>query len=93
MKGNAAVGDWAEALAKWLGRSATEVAENGLGASDFASATEVHVDFEDGSTATFRYAFAVESERRDEIGVFTEHCGYWCFPRRGVTIRVTKRSE
>jgi hypothetical protein len=34
----------------------------------------------DGSFAEFRYAFALVSEHRRAIAVFTEHCGHHLFP-------------
>jgi len=44
----------------------------------------VHIQFEDGSYAFFNYAFVVEDEDHEEICVFTEHCGYYCFSLKGV---------
>ncbi|MFC1834097.1 hypothetical protein ACFL2Q_05100 [Thermodesulfobacteriota bacterium] len=40
----------------------------------------VHLKFPDGSYAFFEYAFCVEYEERQELAVFTEHCGYHVFP-------------
>ncbi len=44
----------------------------------------VLIDFEDGSSARFNYAFYVVSEEHKELAVFTEHCGYYVFPLRGL---------
>ena len=52
--------------------------ENGrLSCSDFKDTVELV--FEDGSSANFNYAFAVEDKERNELAVFTEHCGYHVF--------------
>jgi hypothetical protein len=37
----------------------------------------VAVQYEDGSNMLFKYAFAVLDEKRNELAVFTEHCGYF----------------
>jgi hypothetical protein len=44
----------------------------------------VSIQFEDGSNMFFNYAFLVRDEQREEIAVFTEHCGYYVFPTRGL---------
>lgn len=59
-----------------------------LGASDFPHAT-VQLTFEDGSEASFRYAFFVEDRERDELAVFTEHCGYHVFSLHGLQFEST----
>lgn len=51
-----------------------------LGAADFPPGQTVDIRFPDGSVATFRNAFFVVDERRQELGVFTEHCGHHIFP-------------
>lgn len=38
------------------------------------------VELMDGSVAEFKYAFALVSEERKAIAVFTEHCGHHIFP-------------
>lgn len=43
---------------------------------------KVRIDFEDGSSCAFNYAFMVTDEARREVAVFTEHCGYYVFPWR-----------
>lgn len=60
-----------------------------LSAHDFTGDV-VLIDFEDGSTIRFNYAFYVEDEEHDEICVFTEHCGYHVFSRRGIRYRRLK---
>lgn len=34
----------------------------------------------DGSLVEFKYAFALVSEERKAIAVFTEHCGHHVYP-------------
>lgn len=54
-----------------------------LGAGDFPLAG-VRLRFEDGSEVSFRYAFFVEDRERNELAVFTEHCGTHVFPMRAL---------
>ena len=49
-----------------------------LSAYDFP--TNVTLIFPDGSNAHFTGAFYVEDHERNELAVFTEHCGYHIFP-------------
>jgi hypothetical protein len=51
-----------------------------LSALDFSTRQSVHLRFDDGSFALFRYAFAVLDEACEQCMVFTEHCGYHVFP-------------
>ena len=44
----------------------------------------VRLVFQDGSNAFFQDAFFIEDESREEIAVFTEHCGYHVFSSRGL---------
>lgn len=57
-----------------------------LSAYDFNTA--VSVSFEDGSHAFFDSAFAVPGPARNELAVFTEHCGYHIFPLTGTKWRL-----
>jgi hypothetical protein len=71
--------NWQIALSKRLGRSAEDIVENNLLATDFSN-DSVHVQFEDGTDLTFRHAFYVAATPADGaanlVAVFTEHCGY-----------------
>jgi len=51
-----------------------------LSAQDFRGDQSVHLQFDDGSFALFRYAFAILHEAGERCMVFTEHCGYHVFP-------------
>jgi len=71
--------NWQIALSKRLGRSAENIVEDNLLATDFSN-DSVHVQFEDGTDLTFRRAFYVGETPADgathRVAVFTEHCGY-----------------
>lgn len=73
---------WKTKLAEWI-RRCTDDRRERLGASDFACTHSVSLTFEDGSTAMFKYAILIEAPEFNEIGVFTEHCGYHIFPLGG----------
>jgi len=57
-----------------------------LNLSDFALNQSVKIDFEDESFAEFKYAFTLALPTLNEVGVFTEHCGYHIFNSRGLKI-------
>lgn len=59
---------------KWI---VDNYGENGLNCGDFKDC--VQLSFEDGSSAFFEYAFLAEQD--NQIAVFTEHCGYYFFPK------------
>ena len=67
---------------KWRKRLDTFIREthpdsgHGLSAVDFTE--NLKLVFPDGSTADFRYAFALTEG--SETAVFTEHCGHHIFP-------------
>jgi len=46
----------------------------------------IRLIFEDESYAFFTGAFHIEDEVREEIAVFTEHCGYHIFPAWGLRV-------
>jgi len=46
-----------------------------LRADDFDDSS-VKVKFDDGSICEFNYAFVIPAPEFDEVGIFTEHCGY-----------------
>ncbi len=45
---------------------------------------EVHINFEDGSLVSWKYAFYVLNTEKQEVAVFTEHNGYHVYNHRGV---------
>ncbi|HEX2656660.1 MAG TPA: hypothetical protein VHU40_00245 [Polyangia bacterium] len=66
-------------LAARLGRSAAEISEEGLTAGDFELDRRVELTLGDGSTMSLRHAFAVVDVQQHLVGIFTEHCGYFCY--------------
>jgi hypothetical protein len=84
----AIIHDWADELASVLGRSASEIREKGLYVGDFPHQV-VEIEFDDESSARFRWAFYIESRSKKAVGVFTEHCGYFVLPIVGVKITKT----
>lgn len=80
----------ADDLALKIGRSADEVRQKGLSANDFTPNCTVEIEFEDGSTVKFKYAFFVENTEEQIIAVFTEHCGYHVFNSLGTKVLVEK---
>ena len=83
--------EWVEEVSSQVGRSVEELRTKGLAASDFRAGREIRVVLMDGSFVQFRYAFAIASEPRRAIAVFTEHCGYHVFPNHGVVISEVPR--
>ena len=83
--------EWADDVAAKVGRSAEEVREKGLGASDFPLDHDLRVELMDGSYVQFRYAFAVESQKWRAIARFTEHCGYHVYPHHEAVISQVPR--
>lgn len=59
-----------------------------LRAHDFFINQVARLKFDDGSYAEFRYPLVIEAPELDEIGVFTEHCGYHLFPLAGTHVSV-----
>jgi hypothetical protein len=70
---------FADLLAVRLRRTAGDIRKHGLRADDFRTNEAVRLVLCDGSTLSFRYAFAVVDPERRLVGVFTEHCGYYSF--------------
>jgi hypothetical protein len=71
--------DWAAELATRFGCTEAEFRANPAKLLDFP-AQRLRVELMDGSFVEFRHAFALVSEPRKTIAVFTEHCGHHLFP-------------
>ena len=82
----AIIREWADDLAPAVGRSAAQIRKNGLVVDDFPH-EQLEIEFDDGSTARFKFAFFVESQVKKAVAVFTEHCGYFVLPIAGLKIR------
>jgi hypothetical protein len=81
---------FAESLAATLGRTAAEIRDDGLGVGDFKADERIELTLCDGSTMCFRYAFAVLDAGRRIVGIFTEHCGYYCFGMTDLRLHVVR---
>ena len=55
-------------------------------AEDFPYSHSISMIFDDGSTALFQHAILIEAPELNEIGVFTECCGYHIFPLAGTHV-------
>jgi hypothetical protein len=64
-----------------------------LSAHDFRSDQSVHLQFDDGSIALFRYAFALLDEAGKRCIVFTEHCGYHVFPVEAGNVQILREVQ
>lgn len=77
---------------RWKNKITEFLKENGskyntLGAGDFSDKT-VEISFEDGSSASFRYPIVIEAPEFNEIGIMTEHCGYFIFHEDTITYQL-----
>lgn len=73
----------------WLNWLAANYKDGKLSAYDFDGSV-VLLNFEDGSNARFNYAFYVLDSDRNELAVFTEHCGYHVYSTLGLNYRKVK---
>jgi len=66
-------------LAIRFDRCVSEIKNEGLRAGDFKLDEGVDVKLADGSTLSMQNAFAVLDENQRAVGIFSEHCGYFCY--------------
>jgi hypothetical protein len=78
---------WKDRLKRWLISHAEEPRER-LNAGDFYTEMVVKLRFDDESFAEFNYAIVIEAAELNEIGVFTEHCGYHIFSLGGTHVAI-----
>lgn len=83
---------WKNKVVEYL-RSRNIKKYNELGASDFLGNLIAQIKFEDGSYAEFRYPLIINAPEFDEVGVFTEHCGYHIFSLGGTYINLVDCPE
>lgn len=62
--------------------------ETNLGAADFPANKTVRIKFHDDSFAEFRYTLVIEAPEFNEVGIFTEHCGYHIFSLYGTEVSI-----
>ena len=55
-----------------------------LSVYDFSSDNVVEIKFEDGSFAPYKYPLIIEATEFEEIGIMTEHCGYFIFHKEAI---------
>ncbi|WKZ31528.1 MAG: hypothetical protein QY318_02075 [Candidatus Dojkabacteria bacterium] len=78
MVSNIVPDNWVEQIEKYT-YERTGQARKTLEATDFDANSTVEVLFPDDSTMKLRYAFYIKNELLGEIGIFTEHCGYFFY--------------
>lgn len=91
--------NWQKALSMKLGRSAEDIVENNLRATDFSDES-VLIQYEDGSLLKFERAFYLGEAPDDgaihRVSVFTDHCGYhefWIGPGCRISANPTSGLE
>ena len=78
---------WKNKIREYLKRHGEPEREK-LNAYDFFSGQVAKVKFADGSFAEFRYPLVIEAPELNEVGIFTEHCGYHIFIMSGTHVSV-----
>ena len=81
---------WKQRLVQWI-RQFADDHRTELCGDDFPMSYDVALRFDDDSEAIFRYALAIEEPNLNEVGVFTEHCGYHIFPLGGTYVARIER--
>jgi hypothetical protein len=77
---------------RWKKKNVEYLRKNGeterekLSAYDFFPNQILEIKFEDESYAEFRYPLLINAPEFNEVGVFTEHCGYHIFNLGGTYI-------
>ncbi len=61
-----------------------------ISASDFQIDESVEIKFEDGSFASFKYPLIIEAPEFQEVGVMTEHCGYFIIHSEAIQFKLIK---
>jgi hypothetical protein len=76
---------WKQKLKKWL-ISQGEYQRERPSAHVFNAEVVAKIKFEDESYAEFNNALIIEVPEWNEVGVFTEHCGYHIFSLGGTHV-------
>ena len=76
---------WKQKVIQYL-RDNGETKREKLSAYDFFPNQIVQIKFEDDSFAEFKYPLLINAPEFNEVGVFTEHCGYHIFNMGGTYI-------
>lgn len=80
---------WKKKIKEYLTRHG-EPTRDRLSAYDFFINDKAVIKFEDGSYAEFLYPLVINAPEFDEVGVFTEHCGYHIFSLGGTYINIVE---
>lgn len=78
---------WKLKIIEYL-KSNGEEKRDKLNAYDFFSNRKIEIKFEDNSFAEFRYSLMINAPEFNEVGIFTEHCGYHIFNLGGTYINI-----
>jgi len=78
---------WKRKIVEYLRRSG-EKERVKLSAYDFFPNQILQIKFEDESFAEFKYPLLINAPEFNEVGVFTEHCGYHIFNMGGTYINM-----
>jgi len=77
---------WKLKIIEWLRSSQHEEIRDELNSTDFYENSVAKLKFEDDSYAEFYYPIIIEAPELNEVGVFTEHCGYHIFNLAGTHV-------
>jgi hypothetical protein len=78
---------WKLKIINYLKSNGEEKREK-LNAYDFFPNRKIEIKFEDDSFAEFRYPLLINAPEFNEVGIFTEHCGYHIFNLEGTYINI-----
>jgi len=76
---------WKKKIIEYLNKNGITERDK-LSAFDFFPNQILQIKFEDESLAEFRYPLLINAPEFNEVGVFTEHCGYHIFNMNGTYI-------
>ncbi len=76
---------WKNKIIEYLINNGEDQRET-LSAHDFFPNQILEIKFEDESYAEFRYPLLINAPEFNEVGIFTEHCGYHIFTMDGTYI-------
>ena len=82
---------WKKKLKDYL-TSQGESERDMLTAYDFSARHVAKIKFEDDSYVEFFYPLVIEASELNEVGIFTEHCGYHIFNMYGIHLSVEPKS-
>jgi len=78
---------WKNKIVEYL-RKSGETERVKLSTYDFFPNQILEIKFEDDSYVEFRYPLLINAPEFNEVGVFTEHCGYHIFNLGGTYVNM-----